>query len=177
MKILKYIAVLFISIFISNCDSQDDDFVNIKYIEVQNLVNLPTNLVFNTGDDLNFFVVVPNILTEPGFTTPLNINETTMSNVLEFSYYFEKKNGSEWEYFTAFGPVTSKEAVLNLSGVYVNNTSIQLSQPGQYRLMFNAGTTANSISLISKQESTKYTQIQISTTANNYNTGYYFTVN
>ena len=152
MKLLKYTAVLVISLLFSNCNTNDDGFYNSLFLDTSNLVAIETQPNFAVGDKIYVNANFWRYQEEAGYTEPLDIYKTT-GNASEytFSYLVEKQVSTDvWEVVTVndsqldiiegdaqngsyiFGHCIYDSA----SESYKYNVGFPLLSAGQYRLSF-----------------------------------------
>lgn len=196
MKNLSYFALLFIAVFTSGCDTNDDTFYKTIYVEGANdIVTFQPQTTFNVGD---YFVVKADIaryIPEPGQTNLLDIYRTTgNAQTFVFSYVFERKiNATDWEVVTVNDNQLDINAGDAQNGAYVfgiceydsaaeyyrYDVGFPLLTAGDYRISFGYNSSStNSVELVS-QNSTKNLIVNLNAAVANLDpSGYfYFTVN
>lgn len=195
MKKISAIVVLFLSIMVMSCDTNDDDFYNTEYVRVNNLIQIETASNYTIGDFLYLNCNVSNLVTELGQTSPLDIRKTTdNAPSLGFSYVLERQTGvDEWT------PVSVENNQLNITagsvdsaGFYLAtanyNTStntyqfragIPLLSAGNYRLSYGYNSSVTDFIELRTNSNPTAITLMIYTTSNAVNSsGYYqFTVN
>ena len=152
MKLLKYTAILALSLLFSNCNTNDDGFYNSLFLDSTNLVQIETHPTFTVGDNIYLNADFSRYQAEAGQTEPLDIFKTT-GNASEytFSYLIEKEvSAGVW------GVMTVNDSQLDIiegdaqNGSYIfghciyNSTSesykynvgFPLLTAGQYRMSF-----------------------------------------
>lgn len=96
MRKIKYIALIIVALFVSNCDTNDDGFYNNVFADVPYLVNIDVHpSTYNVGEKLYVNANFSRYLDENGRT--LDIFKTTGATEFTFSYVIEKQVSSIWE--------------------------------------------------------------------------------
>jgi hypothetical protein len=153
-KTQKLLILIFSTLFLSSCDTNDNTFYNDVFATVPNLVQVDVPVLsFQINDRLYVNCTVDRLLNEANQTNPLDIRETTGNAAsLNFSYTLEKKiNATEWQAidFTAnsnvdivyggyeSGSFILAKATYNTSlEKYQYRVGLPLQTAGQYRLSF-----------------------------------------
>lgn len=194
MKKLKYIFPAVV-LFLVGCDSDDDGFYNAVYVQSSELVTIENpSTTYNIGDVVQFEAHVPRLLSEPGFSEPLDIVETTNADSFEFAFFIEKQStDGEWVPYDITGnyvPGTEGSADVetylqgfldfdSVADSYLYNGGIMFDEPGTYRLNFNNRTAySNKVYLQSNSQNNNIVVSIFSSMASLDNDGtFQFTVN
>lgn len=191
MKNLRYIIPAIALLIFTACDSNDDGFYNTKYLKATNLVTIETTPSYAVNDLLYVNANIPNLLSEPGQSTPLNVLKTTNAQSFTFSYVIEKMNGSQWELVNVSDNFVLNDGGINLGSflqafleydggqeAYTFRGGIRLAQSGQYRLSFGYNSSNPNEVELASQSSNNNIKLNISSTTNSLDgSGYYnFTV-
>ena len=192
MKKFKYILPLLAILFIA-CDSNDDGFYNTIYIDTANLVQIEQLADYEVNDIIYVNALIPNLLSEPGEISLLNLRKTTgNADTFEFTYFLERQQNEEWlpvdvttSYQSDAGQFNTGSFVQALpqymaqEEAYIYRGGIKLLQTGNYRLSFGYNSTAvDKVELASNSRNNNIT-VKISSSTNQVDSnGYYnFTVN
>ena len=122
MKKLSYLALLFVSFLLANCDTNDDTFYKTIYLEAgNNIVTFPATATYNVGDYFNVQADIPRYMPESGQSNLLDIYKTTGNATgIFFSYVIERKiNATDWEVVTVNDSQLDINAGLAQNGAYV----------------------------------------------------------
>lgn len=198
MKKIHYIALLFVGLLFSNCDTNDDDFYKTIYVEGgNNIVRIETQSSYNVGDYLYVKADLARYIPEPGQTQTalLDIYKTTgNASQFVFSYVIERKiNATDWQVVTVSDSQLDVVAGAAQNGAYVYgicnynatdeyyryNVGFPLLTAGNYRLTFGYNSSStNSVEMVSLS-APKDLIVNINAAVSNLdNNGYYyFTVN
>lgn len=176
------------------CDSNDDGFYNTKYVNASNLVLIETQPDYQVNDVLFVSAEIPNLLTEAGYSNPLDVRRTTgNAPKFDFSYLLERETSPDvWEVVDINGnfvpDLGSHEVGSFVQGIldfdsalqtYRYRGGIRLEQQGNYRLSYSLNSSApDRVALRSRSPGNAVT-LNIFSTTNALNPfGYYtFTVN
>lgn len=182
MKNLKLYIIAFLSaLTVLSCKS-DDDFYNTIYLSVPNLITIDTPGSYAVGDVVSFHSDFSRYLPEAGQTDLLDVYRTTEALSFGFAYRLERETAPNvWTSVLLEGDEFSvaEASYDTFSMTYSNDTALQLTQTGNYRLSFGTSFAgAPATDLISRNPQNK-TAVIISTTPNDVDSlGYYhFTVN
>ena len=192
MKKVKYLVLVLIAVFVSNCDTNDDGFYNNVFIDVPNLVFLDQHAnTYAVGEKLYMNANFSRYLNENG--TQLDIFKTTGATEFNFSYVIEKQAGSNWEVVTVNDSQLDIVAGNAQNGSYVygfckyNNNDetyryrvgFPLLSSGTYRLSYGYNSDSNtSVELRSESPVTRLVLNINSLVTGVDGAGYYnFTVN
>ena len=194
MKTIRYIFPIIAVLFLASCEVDDDGFNNAQYIQAQNLVTIGVQPTYAVNDLLNVAAVIPNLLTEEGQATPLDIRKTTGdAEMFEFSYVLEKKSvEGTWEFVDLTGNFDQIQGEANVGSfvqgfaTYNPNTNsylfsggIRLAQTGEYRLSFGYNSPyPDRVEIVSDSKNDNII-LNIFSTVNSIDSGgfYSFTVN
>lgn len=191
MKSIKllFLAIVAITAF-SSC-GDDDEFYNSKYISIPDLIHVENQNVYQVGDVIYLNTNFSKLLSEPGFSNPLDIYKTTDGASFSFSFGLEKRNpDNTWSIVNLQnkmiadqgrifdGDYSIAEAIYNpITETYQFRAGIPLQELGTYRIFFGISESSH-LELASINSNKKSTYLSIKTTTNNLdNNGYYnFTV-
>jgi hypothetical protein len=193
-KLLTYIGLFFITLIVSNCDTNDDTFYKTIYLDVTtSVVQIQTQPTYNVGDFLYVNASIPRLITETGQTNLLDIYKTTNANQLAFSYVIERRIDAEnWQVVTVndsqldinegiaqngFDYIYSVCEYDSTDEIYKYNVGFPLLSIGNYRLSFGNSASLDKVEIISLS-SPKDLVVNMNTAATGITNGYYnFTVN
>lgn len=193
MKKFTYLAIALSALFLTSCDDEDG-FYNEKYIDVPNLVQVEAQDVYQVGDNMYIFADFSRYLDEPGFSTPLDIFQTTSgAQGFVFSYTFEREvSPGVWQPVSTTaqemdvinGSVQAGSFVLATAVYDASDESYEyyagfpLDVVGNYRISFGVNSdSTNEIELRSKTQGNNLFLNIISDTSQLDNSGFYhFTV-
>ncbi|RTY93630.1 hypothetical protein [Flavobacterium sp. GT3R68] len=194
MKTLKYYFLLTTSLLIlSSCDTNDDGFYNVVYLNATDLVTVETEPSYNVGDFIFVTADFSRYQQEVGQDELLDIYKTTGNATrFIFPYYLERKKADgTWEVVpiptntlqiikgsAISGPYVSGSCVFNSADdTYEYNVGVPLTQAGDYRLGFGYDTSSNRVELVSNSTGLNLYMDIMSTTNYNSPPYYLFTVN
>ncbi len=196
MKALKKILIVsVVFLALTGCNTNDDEFYNVQYIAIPNLVQIETQSNYVVNDYIYVNATLNRLQNEVGQTTLLDIKKSTgNANSFNFTYLLEKKiNATDWQIVssTATNTLTSNGRFFSggfysayadfdsVADAYKFRTGIKLESAGQYRISFgyNSNST-NSVEILSDSQGTNLF-LSINSIINNIDgAGYYnFTVN
>ena len=191
---MKNIKLLFLaivaSVSFSSC-GDDDEFYNSKYISIPGLIQVENQNVYQVGEEIYLNTNFSKILTEPGFSTPLDIYKTTDGASFTFSFGLEKRNpDNTWSIVNLEnkmvpdqgrvfdGEYVIGQAIYNpVTETYQFRAGIPLQEIGTYRIFFGISEQSH-LELASINSNKRSTYLSIKTTTNDLSGGFYnFTVN
>lgn len=195
MKKIQYLALIFLALLVSNCDTNDDGFYLNKFMDASGLVTIaPHATTYTTNEKLYIKATIPRLLPEAGQNNLLDIVTTTDAEQFTFSYVIEKQNGASWDVVAVEDSSLDiiKGAAINGAFVYGGcnyNTTTQsyeyevgfpllTSGTGNYRLSFGYNSDATSTVELRSQSTVAHVILNInsSVTGLDGNGYYHFTV-
>ncbi|MBC7524877.1 MAG: hypothetical protein H7239_10595 [Flavobacterium sp.] len=196
MKTLKNLFILsFIFLALSSCNTNDDQFYNIQYTAIPNLVQIETKPSYAVNDYIYVNATLNRLQNEAGQTTLLDLRKSTgNANSFNFTYLLEKRiNASDWQIVSSTPTNTITTTGRFFSGdfygafadfdtvadAYKFRTGLKLESAGEYRISFGYNSSStNSVELLSESQGTNLF-LSINSLLNNLNgSGFYvFTVN
>jgi len=194
MKKLSYLALLFVAVLFSSCDTNDDTFYKTIYVEGDNqIVTFPSTTTYNVGDYFYVNADLARYIAEPGESNLLDLYKTTgNAQTFVFSYVIERKiNATDWEVVTVNDNQLDINAGAAQNGAYVYaicqynsvdehyryNVGFPLLTAGNYRVTFGYNSSStNSVELVS-QNSEKNLIVNLNAAVANLDAAGYFYFN
>ena len=155
----------------------DDEFYNAVYLSAPDLISIDAS----SGNSISLRTEFSRFLPELGQTAPLDVYKTSGALSFGYAYKFQKKDANNnWVAVLGNGDeFTPADAVYDpVSMTYLSDITIQITDPGEYRLKFeDSYTGSQATDLISRNPSNK-TLVRITTNPIGLNSDghYYFTI-